>query len=69
MSSTMAFVEHPVTKHCSILTAGNVSPKALFDLVDTHNEYFIVKDIDDKDKVHKENSGRIQGCPRLRLDC
>ena len=53
MSSNIAFVEHPVTKHCPILTTGDVSPKALVDLVDAHNEYFIAKDIDDKDKVKK----------------
>ena len=28
-------------------------PKALVDLVDAHNEYFITKDIDDKDRVKK----------------
>ena len=53
MSFTMAFIEHPVTKHCLILTAGDMSPKALVDLVDAHNKYFIVKDIDNKDKVKK----------------
>jgi len=53
MSSNIAFVEHPVTKHCPILTAGDVSPKALVDLVDAHNEYFIAKDINDADKVKK----------------
>jgi hypothetical protein len=53
MSSNIAFVEHPVTKHCLILTTGDVSPKALVNLVDAHNKYFIAKDIDDKDKVKK----------------
>ena len=53
MSSKIAFVKHPVTKHCPILTAGDISPKALVDLVDAHNEYFIAKDIDNKDKVKK----------------
>ena len=52
-SSTMATVEHPVMKHCPILTAGEVTPKALVDLTDAHNEYFIAKDIEDKDKVKK----------------
>ena len=32
---------------------GDVSPKALVDLVDAHNKYFIAKDIDDADKVKK----------------
>ena len=53
MAPNAAFVEHPVTKHCPILTTGDVSPKALVDLVDAHNEYFIAKDIDDADKVKK----------------
>ena len=53
MSFTMAFIEHPVTKHCPILTTGNMSPKALVNLVNAHNEYFIAKDINDKDKVKK----------------
>ena len=53
MAPNIAFIEHPVTKHCPILTAGDVSPKALVDLVDAHNEYFIAKDIDDDDKVKK----------------
>ena len=53
MSSNIAFVEHPVTKHCLILTAGDVSPKVLVDLVNAHNEYFIAKNIDNADKVKK----------------
>ena len=53
MSSNIAFVEHPVTKHCPIITMGDMSPKALVDLIDAHNEYFITKDIDDADKVRK----------------
>ena len=53
MAPNAAFVEHPVTKHCPILTMGDVSPKALVDLVDAHNEYFFAKDINDADKVKK----------------
>lgn len=53
MSSTIAFIENPVTKHCLILTTGDMSPKALVNLVNAHNKYFIAKDIDDKDKVKK----------------
>ena len=53
MSTSMACVNHPVTKHCPILTAGDVSPKALVDLVNAHEEYFIAKDIVDADKVKK----------------
>lgn len=46
----MAFIEHPVTKYCLILTTGDMS---LVDLVNAHNEYFIAKDINNKDKVKK----------------
>ena len=53
MSTNIAYVDHPVTKHCPILTTGDVSPKALVDLVDAHKEYFIAKDIADTDKVKK----------------
>lgn len=53
MASSQATVEHPITKHCPILTAGEVTPKALVDLTDAHNEFFIAKDIEDKDKVKK----------------
>ena len=53
MSSTDAVVDHPVTKHCPILSAGDITPKALIDLEDAHNEYFIAKEVDDNDKVKK----------------
>lgn len=53
MSSANTAVEHPITKHCPILTAGDVTPKSLIDLEDAHNEYFIAKDIVDADKVKK----------------
>jgi len=57
MSSNVATVEHPITKHCPILTAGEITPKALVDLVNAHNEYFIAKDIDEADKVKKVLGG------------
>jgi len=53
MASTLATVEHPITKHCPILTAGDITPKAIVDLGDAHNEYFIAKEIEDTDKVKK----------------
>ncbi|KAF8196515.1 hypothetical protein BJ912DRAFT_1056333 [Pholiota molesta] len=53
MPSDNATVEHPVTKHCPILTAGEIHPKVLVDLSDAHHEYFIAKDIADADKVKK----------------
>jgi hypothetical protein len=57
MSSNLATVEHPITKHCPILTAGEIMPKALVDLTNAHTEYFIAKDIDDADKVKKVLGG------------
>jgi len=71
MDSNIAFVEHPVMKHCPILTTSDVSPKALVDLVDAHNEYFIAKDIDDKDKVKKILGGfkDVHICDWIASDC
>lgn len=53
MLSANATVEHPITKHCPILTAGEIHPKVLVDLNDAHHEYFIAKDIAEADKVKK----------------
>ncbi|KAF8176500.1 hypothetical protein BJ912DRAFT_930713 [Pholiota molesta] len=53
MPSSNATVEHSVTKHCPVLTAGDIHPKVLVDLSDAHNEYFIAKDIAEADKVKK----------------
>jgi hypothetical protein len=53
MSSHDATVDHPITKHCPILSAGDITPKALIDLEDAHNEYFIAKEINETDKVKK----------------
>ena len=53
MSSNIAAVEHLTSKHCPVLTAGDISPKVLVDLTDAHNEYFLAKEIADADKVKK----------------
>ena len=53
MSSNIAAVEHITTKHCPILTVGDISPKVLVDLTDAHNEFFLAKEIADVDKVKK----------------
>ena len=53
MSSIIAAVEHLTSKHCPVLTAGDISPKVLIDLTDAHNEYFLAKEIADADKVKK----------------
>ena len=49
MSTTLATVNHPITKHCPILSAGDVNPKSLVDLEDAHNEYFITKEVVDSE--------------------
>jgi hypothetical protein len=51
MSSHYATVDHPITKHCPILSARDITPKALIDLEDAYNEYFIAKEINETDKV------------------
>jgi len=53
MASGLASVEHPITKHCPLLTAGDISPNMLVDLTDAHNEFFITKEIAEEDKVKK----------------
>jgi len=53
MSSNIATVEHVTTKHCPVLTAGDISPKVMVDLTDAHNEFFLAKEIADADKVKK----------------
>ena len=53
MSSTKAIVDHPITKHCPILSAGDITPKALIDLEDAHNEFFIAKEVNETEKVKK----------------
>ncbi|KAF8159972.1 hypothetical protein B0H34DRAFT_797160 [Crassisporium funariophilum] len=54
---TLATVDHSLTKHCPILTAGDITPKALRDLQDAHNKFFIVKEIDNDGKVKKILAG------------
>jgi len=53
MSAGSASVEHLATKHCPVLTAGDISPKVLVNLTDAHNEYFLAKEIADENKVKK----------------
>ena len=53
MSSHYATVDHPITKHCPILSARDITPKALIDLEDAHNEYFIAQEINKTNKVKK----------------
>jgi hypothetical protein len=53
MSSHYATVDNSITKHCPILSARDITPKALIDLEDAHNEYFIAKEINETNKVKK----------------
>ncbi|KAF8166161.1 hypothetical protein BJ912DRAFT_1003110 [Pholiota molesta] len=56
-TTSQATVEHSVTKHCPILTPGDISAKILVDLGDAHNEFFIAKDITEAEKVKKVLGG------------
>lgn len=71
MAPMLATVKHPITKCCPILTAGEVTPKALVDLTDAHNEYFITKNIEDKDKVKKILGGFkcVHICDWIACEC
>ena len=53
MSFHYTTVDHPITKHCPILSARDITPKALINLEDAHNEYLITKEINKTDKVKK----------------
>src|SRR5271156_248795 len=44
-----ASVEHPITKHCPVLSPGEPIPQVLLSLENAFNEFFIAKGIDDKD--------------------
>jgi len=74
MAPNITTVKHYITKHCPILTAGDISPKVLVNLTDAHNEYFIAKDIAEVNQVKKILGGfkcvHIHdwiGCDRDRL--
>src|SRR5271155_755578 len=45
MAASNATVEHPITKHCPILMAGDISPQTLLVLENAFSEYFIAKSI------------------------
>jgi hypothetical protein len=51
MSHSLATVEHPITKHCPILTGGDTTPRTLLILENTFNEFFIAKNIVQEDQV------------------
>jgi hypothetical protein len=43
MSSNIAVIEHPITKHCPLLTAGDLTPQTLLLAENAFNEFFIAK--------------------------
>src|SRR5277367_583296 len=45
MAPSMATVKHPITKHCPIMSAGDVTPQTLLLLENAFGEYFIAKSI------------------------
>jgi hypothetical protein len=51
MSCTIATVEHAITKHCPVLTGGEITPQILLVLKNAFNEIFIAKNIIDADQV------------------
>ena len=51
MSSNLSTVEHPVTKHCPILTGGELTPQTLLLAENAFNEFFIAKNVSKDDEV------------------
>ena len=51
MSSNLATVEHPVTKHCPIITGGDLTPQTLLLAENTFNEFFIAKGVPTEDEI------------------
>ena len=51
MSRSTATVEHPVTKHCPILTGGETTPQTFLILENTFNEFFIAKGVSKENQV------------------
>ena len=51
MASLTATVEHPVTKHCPIVTGGDLTPQTVLILENVFNEFFIAKNVSKEDEV------------------
>ena len=51
MSSHTATVKHPITKHCPIVTGGDLTPQTILILENTFNEFFIAKNVAKEDEV------------------
>ena len=51
MVYTIASVEHPITKHCPIVTRGDLTPQILLLAENAFHEFFITKTVNKEDKV------------------
>jgi hypothetical protein len=51
MTSNVSMVEHPITKHCPIITGGELTPQTLLLGKYTLNKFFIAKTVPKEDEV------------------
>jgi hypothetical protein len=51
MTSNLSTVKHPITKHCPIITSGELTPQILLLTKNAFNEFFIVKTVFKEDEV------------------
>jgi hypothetical protein len=46
-----ATIKHPITKHCPILTRGDLTPQTILLTENAFNEFFIAKNVEKADQV------------------
>ena len=51
MSSNLATVEHPVTKHCPLIMGGDLTPQTLLLAENAFNKFFIAKNVSKEDEI------------------
>ena len=51
MSVQTATIEHPITKHCPILTGGDLTPQTILLAGNTFNKFFIAKNVKKANQV------------------
>jgi hypothetical protein len=51
MSVQTATIEHPITKHCPILTGGDLTPQTILLAENAFNKFFIAKNVKKADQV------------------
>jgi hypothetical protein len=51
MSVQAATIEHPITKHCPILTGGDLTPQTILLAENAFNKFFIAKNVKKADQV------------------